>query len=359
MTLERTRAVAERGISRGAFRSLELAVSCAGAEPCGFRLGPAHERLWTCATKCLLAVAVASLVTDQVIRYDDRLADHLPELAGTGWGPVPLRSVLSHSVGITSDIAVLSVCMSDPEVLQNLAANPPDPALPPAYTQWTSSFLIGQVIARVTGQPHEAYLLGEIGGRLGLRDTRLVYPATRVAELAEGVRPLLAAAGEGRPALEVRADRVWPGVSGSGPMTDLARIVGSLLPARSEAIGLVSRAVAGEVTAVHREGISGHANDNGLAWGLGVAVDRRLGIPKCSPGVFGHFGLNGSVLVFADPAADMVAGLSLAGAGTGNGISKPLWRASLTHALLADIQDECGGIQKPNSVSLRRSQSSR
>ena len=132
-------------------------------------------------------------------------------------------------------------------------------------------------------------------------------------------------------------------------------MLAALLPARAEAAGLVSPAVAREVTSVHRQGTSGRLGDDSLAWGLGVAVDQRLALPKCSPGTFGHFGENGAVLVFADPGQDLVAGLRLIGSGGETGIAMPLRRAAIVAALLADVQDGRGGTQKPKSVSLRLS----
>ena len=360
MNLERSRSAAARGIERRGYLGVDLAVSLDGGPPSGFRLGSAGGALWTCAAKCLLAVGIATLVSRSVLSFDDPLGLHLPELSGSGWDQVPLRDVLSHSVGVTADPGVLSVCLPDDEVLRRIAAAPPDPGQDRgAYTVWTGAFLLGQVIRAATGERHDSYLLREIAAPLGLRDTVLVYPRLWLPLLADQSRPLLAAAGLPGPSSAnakkaekaekaeteadigrwVRRDRVWAGVSASGPMSDLVRVLAALLPGRAQRTAdgpapLVCAQVAREVTTVRRPAKVASLSENSLAWGLGVAVDRRLGSPRCSRATFGHFGLNGAVVAFADPDRDLVAAIRLTGVGAVPGT--PLRRAALIEALLAD-----------------------
>lgn len=363
MLLERVRTVAERGISRGAFRGIELAVGCDGAPPFTLQLGQVGGQLWTCASKCLLAVALATLVGDGATSYDEKLGQRLPELAASDWGLITVYDVLSHSVGFTADIGVLSVFLSDEEVLSHCAGSPLHPTNAVVYTRWTGSFLLGQFIARVTGRSFAAYLIDKIGSQLGLMGTELSYPAGYLPQLAESIRPLLtipqiathvppAGSGSLRP-LDVRDDRVWPGVSPGGPMADLVKVLAALVPARAAANGLISSAVAREVTSVHRSRSNGWLSETNLGWGLGVAVDQRLVIPTYSANTFGHFGDNGTVLVFADPGRDIVAGLRLVGIGAEASI--PLRRAAILNALLGDIQEERGEAKMPKSVNLRLS----
>ncbi len=62
-------------------------------------LGPADTFLGASATKSLLAHLVGVAVRSGALELGDLVAEHVPELAGTGYGPVPVGALLTMTSG--------------------------------------------------------------------------------------------------------------------------------------------------------------------------------------------------------------------------------------------------------------------
>lgn len=320
--------ITDKCLEQGACQCIEVAVADANGYLGGFHRArdPASCRtpLWTCASKALLAISVAQLAGRGDLAFTDRAARYLPELEHPGWREVRLSDLLSHSVPLSQDVAAWSVFLDDREVLEKAGAAAPgqDGGI---HLRWTNSFLIGQVIERVTGGDWAAFMERELLQPLGLAQTRLRYPAERTAELADFTRSVISD-GDRR----VRENRFWPGMSGNGPMRDLAQALTVLLPGANR-LGLDPALVA-EVTSVWNTSAAG----NQLNWGLGVMVDARIASPRFSAGTFGHFGHDGGIVVFADPDRGVAIALRLGGI-TGQGLTMALRRSAVLDAVLADI----------------------
>lgn len=342
--------VAERFLAQGAYQGAEVAVADRTGLLGGFRVGRivrGEFPMWTCAGKSLLAVCVADLVGRQELSFADRIARYLPELNTGIWQDVRLGDLLSHLVFLRHDLAAWTVFHDDEEVLRRLrSAVPAGPGSSGVYLSWTNFFLIGQMINRVTGQGWDHYVQRRVLDPLGLRDTRLRYPLARLDELElvmpdelGGSAPSPASPGgddgsrlDGSP-MTVREERTWPGMSASGPMSDLARVLAVLLPGENQLA--ISPSVVAEITTV-RNRDTGGIEGNPLNWGLGVMVDRRLASPRFAPGTFGYFGRRGAVVVFADPARGLSIAVTLSGP-RGVAITLPLRRSAIIHSVLDDI----------------------
>ncbi|SRR5579875_1828161 len=350
MDLAATARTARQYVTTGACRVVEAAVADASGALGAVRVGDpaAGHPLWTCASKSLLAVCVAQLVTRGQLSFTAPVAGFLPELDTGRWRAVRVGDLLSHSVPLRHDLAAWSAFCDDDAVLRRLrqAAFTDRPG--GVYLRWTNFFLIGQVISRVTGQDWHGYVRDQVAGPLGLRRTRLDFPPERVGELERFIRSLAVTSsgspGPGSPSARaeaplpadpgpgVRTDRCWAGMSASGPMPELAAVLAALLPG-ARRLG-ISPAVTAEMTVV-RNADTAAIEENPLQWGLGVMVDRRIGIPRLSAGTFGYLGHNGTVAVFADPDLGLSVAVALGGLRS-VGLPLALRRAALIQAVLND-----------------------
>lgn len=335
--------VAGRYLAQGDCQGAEVAVAGRSGPLGGFRIG--HVKyggfpLWTCAGKSLLTVCVANLVGRRMLSFADRIVTYLPELDTGAWHDVRLGDLLSHSVALRHDPAAWAVFRDDDEVLWRLrSAVPARPGSGGVYLRWTNFFLVGQVISKVTGRSWDSYVQQQVMDPLKLRDTRLRFPAARLGELEWFVRSLVSLDGDGSrlladPSMTARKDRSWPGMSASGPMSDLARVLAVLLP--GENLLGIPPSVITDVTTVRNQN-TGAIEGNPLNWGLGVMVDRRIASSRFAAGTFGYFGHNGTVVGFADPVRGLSFAVALREPRTKRGLSLPLRRAAIIHAALDDI----------------------
>ena len=148
-------------------------------------------------TKPITSVAIMQLVEQGKLRLDDNAATYLPQLAklpvlskadlkaGT-WqtrpahGPITIKELLTHTsgVGYSFDNPALSLVSA-----KTKAADGDLPLVGDPGQQWwygASTKLLGDVIAKVTGQPLDRYIESRILQPLGMRDTSYaVAPANR------------------------------------------------------------------------------------------------------------------------------------------------------------------------------------
>lgn len=121
-------------------------------------------------TKSLPAMAVAQLVDEGCLDYDEPLARHWPEFAANGKASVTLAHVLSHQSGVNAfelPTSVEELC--DWElVTTRLAAQAPfcAPGEQTAYHAFTLGWLAMEVVRRVTGLMPRDYVAQRIAGPL-------------------------------------------------------------------------------------------------------------------------------------------------------------------------------------------------
>ena len=148
--------------------------------------------VWS-STKGATAVAVARLVDQGALNYDDRVADHWPEFAQARKRDVTVAQVMSHQTGLpgfaepttTDDLFDWQGCVG------KLARQTPawTPGEATSYHAVTYGFLAGEIIRRVSGRSAGAYLRDEICGPLG-SDIHIGLPVDQEHRVAQMIPPL-------------------------------------------------------------------------------------------------------------------------------------------------------------------------
>ncbi|MDA8437037.1 MAG: serine hydrolase [Actinomycetales bacterium] len=144
--------------------------------------GPATMHRIASITKTVTATAVLQLRDAGALDLDDPLVRHIPELraarnAFAPWEHVTLRLVLSHQSGLMSEPpgADWMNGQYEGDVLRSLARAAEISASVPVSTQEKYSNLgyqlLGEVVARVSGLPFQAYARTRILQPLGMRRT--------------------------------------------------------------------------------------------------------------------------------------------------------------------------------------------
>ena len=216
-------------------------------------------------TKTFTAVMVLQLRDEGRLDLDDRIGQHIPEVAH---GSPTIRRLLSHLSGLqrepVGEVWETLVAPTRDELLDNLARA--ELVLPP-NRRWHYSNLayavLGELVARLTGTPWEVALRARLLGPLGLTRTTLTpqEPYARgylVDPYADRATP--------EPVLDfgglASAAQLW------APLNDLATW-GAFVLAPDPAV--LSPATLDEMTHLHAM-----ADQNGwtLAWGLGFMLFR-------------------------------------------------------------------------------------
>jgi CubicO group peptidase (beta-lactamase class C family) len=150
---------------------------------------PDAGTLWDLAslTKVVaLTTALMQLVERGAIDLDVPVTRYLPEFVGDGKERVTVRHLLTHSSGLPAWRALYQEAPGRDSALALVLATPLEaaPGTRMVYSD-LGAILLGQIVARVSGQPFDRYVATRIFEPLGMRET--VYrPA---AALRERVAP--------------------------------------------------------------------------------------------------------------------------------------------------------------------------
>jgi CubicO group peptidase (beta-lactamase class C family) len=320
--LARLRGLIERHIAQGRYPGAQIALARHGKlalfESFGrTSISPAGtanaNTLWLLFsnTKVITATAIWALVEDGVLRFADRIADHIPEFAQHGKADVTLAQVLSHRAGFPSQ-SVTSKGWTDHAEMRRQVCDftlewTPGSRLHyhPKSAFWTAATLI----EAVTGGDYRDFLRKRIIEPLGLaRDMFVGLPDEehgRVATIhepaADGSQCALA---EENTAPYRRAG--IPSSGGFATARGMAALYQMMVnPGQLNGTRLFSRRLIEYVTRNH----TGEMHDGGMGMpmhrGLGVHVRgttdtiRGLGT-LASPRTFGHGGV-GSSYCWGDP----------------------------------------------------------
>ncbi|WP_406120389.1 beta-lactamase family protein [Streptomyces canus] len=322
----RTRRVLEEGVELGWHSATLLSVRTADGPVTDMAIGRTldgvaatgkHLAPLFCAAKPLLVVALARLVTQERLSWEDPVARFVPEFGRHGTSGATLRHLLDHSIGLSAD-PVEIIGLRWAAALRAICRTPAHPGwtagVEHAYLPFTSWYLMGEVLTRVSGVPLAEFLRREVLGPLGLRHT---YVGMSTEEF-ERTRPVLAGVGSrqvrGDPAAHLfRLPVDGPDVCGDvGPasarstMADLARLYAVIGLRPHPPVG-VGEDVWAEVTAPPNSAVFDQRHKVWTRLGMGVVFEgRQLGEgsrvfgPECSPDTRGHRGL-GSIVAYADP----------------------------------------------------------
>jgi CubicO group peptidase (beta-lactamase class C family) len=285
--------------------------------------------VWS-ATKGAAAAAVARLVDQGLIAYDQPVSAVWPEFASADKGAITIGQVMSHQAGLPGFV--------EPTRLEDLFDWPgcigrlerQAPAWPPgtatSYHAMTFGFLAGEIVRRVAGASIGAFIAREIAGPLGA-DLFVGLPEALEPRVADTLGPKRAPTPSGaqqtaearmalvNPAVGPGAPnrREWraaelPSANGQASAQGLARLYATLAGGGAlEGVPILSTATLGQLTAPaappgRRDGFLGFVD----CWGMGVMLNTPA-LYGPNPHAFGHSGWGGS-FGCADPDGGLAIG---------------------------------------------------
>jgi CubicO group peptidase (beta-lactamase class C family) len=294
------------------------------------------------ATKGALAICAHRLAEQGKLDLDAPVSDYWPEFAAAGKGSLPVRWLLSHQAGlpvVDAELTLDDVVAWDP-VVAALAQTRPvwEPGTAHGYHAITYGWLVGEVIARVTGRSPGAFFADEVAEPLGL-DFHIGLPESEFGRVSP-LRPAALRPGLAPDALALRiADptslahraflvpsgllaglnepAVWraeiPAANGMATAHALARMYAACL-GEVDGVRLLAPDTLAAATVLQAEGIDAVAGyETRYALGFQLAFPYR---PMVGPGSFGHYGLGGSV-GFAHPGLGLSFGYTVNQMGSG------------------------------------------
>lgn len=286
------------------------------------------------ATKGALAICALRLAERGELDLDAPVATYWPEFAAAGKQDVPVRWLLTHQVGLPTVDPLPSVAelYGWTTMVDALAAQAPlwEPGTAHGYHALTYGWLVGEVLARVTGATPGELLEREIAAPLGIE----FYVGLPESEM-DRVAPMIPAAPTSPPdpltalmidreSLAHKAFFMANGMLGS--LNDRAfwaaqlPAVNGMATARS--LSTMYAACLGEVSGVRLlspEALRSATTPQAVGRDLVSMFDSRFGLgfqlsfpkrPMAGDGSFGHYGLGGSV-GFAHPETGVAFGYTV------------------------------------------------
>jgi CubicO group peptidase (beta-lactamase class C family) len=283
-----------------------------------------------CAGKPVLALALAALVGDGEVSWDDRVGDvidarPLPEhVAG-----LRVDALLSHTAGLHR-LSSVTYLASPPRVRDALALStrPPDGWRPGdvAYSEVAAWHVLGLVVEALAGEPARAVARRRVLDPAGTGDDLFVAGMTDEEYDAHRGRIGVNAQVEGPSMIPLLAERnrrmrtlASPAIGNTASARGLGRLYEAILAARrTPASGPLADAVPPDALAAlvtpHSHGADPVMNRT-CGYGLGVMVglgEHDFG-SRVGAGAFGHSGFRGMTAAFADPAHGLVVACHLNG----------------------------------------------
>lgn len=325
------------GTQSGLHIGAQVAISRCGESICNVALGrsrpgstdagepamsPDTLMLWLSSGKPVTAIAVAQLMERGILRLDDPVGTHVPEFAANGKQAVTIKHLLTH-VGGFRFIDLGDVTTPWDEIIRRLCVAPLErewvPGERAGYHPYTSWYVLGEIVARLSGQSFSEYVRQHVFLPLDMIDCWIGMPETvRDAYGARvGVMANTEARGDAPPTLK---PHVWstpdgvvacaPGGNAHGPMRQLIRLYEMLSAGGSlDGVRVLTPESVAMLTARARVGMFDETFRHKLDWGLGIIPNNRCyGVDTvpygygrhASDSAFGHSGSQSSV-AFADP----------------------------------------------------------
>jgi len=273
----------------------------------------ADDTLWLLFsnTKVVTAVGVWILVEQGLVRFSDRIAQHVPEFARHGKGEITLAQVLSHRGGFPGSGASFE-CWSDHAELRRQVCDFTLEWTPGSRLQYhprAAHAVCGVLIEALTGMDYRDFLRRRVIEPLGLgRDLFVGLPDAEHARVATIYEP--GADGVQKPLKqENTVEHRRAGIPSSGGYATARGMVAlyQMLAGygRLNGVRLLSRRLIEFVTRNHTGDMFDHNMQMPMHRGLGVHVRgttetiRGLG-SIASPNTYGHGGV-GSSYCWTDP----------------------------------------------------------
>lgn len=256
-------------------------------------------------TKPIVATAVMQLVEQGRLLIEDPVARYVPEFAANGKEGVKVWHLLTHTSGMADDHWSRRDRMptAEDELRGSIGTYlrfPPGSRFEYCNVSFT---ILGEIIRRVSGLPHQDYLRERVFGPVGMVDTSFhpepskrhrVLPVQDFPPIPGGMEAFLALAMPAGGLLSTADDLVAFGQAYlNGGVGRFGRLLGP--------------AAIRTMTSLHTQGILEHKGDEatpacwGLGWEKAVPQEGRL----LSPSGYGHGGMTGTYL-WIEPEADLV-----------------------------------------------------
>ena len=277
-------------------------------------------------SKPITAVAIAILVDDGKVAFDDPVSKYLPDVPQPA-GAITLRDVLTHTGGLgelTSRGPHLTLAQTARQIAEMPLRFPP-------RTRWsysTAGFdVLGRVVEVVSGMGFDQFLQKRLFDPLGMKDTSFwIRPGTK----DRWARSYQWVAAEGK--LRETAisymygtevdDRERPPLGGAGLFSsaaDISRFYQMMLNKGEMGGRRILKTTT--VTEMTRKQTGDLAARPGMPWGLGFCVVENPALMEAnkvlSPGSFGHGGAY-STQSWADPAKGLIWIVMFQRTGKGN-----------------------------------------
>jgi CubicO group peptidase (beta-lactamase class C family) len=281
--------------------------------------------LWMSSGKPIAAAAIMQLRERRRLELDDRVAAHLPEFGQHGKEAVTIRQLLTHTAGFRNvDIGWPSTTWN--EIIARICQAPLEPGWIPGekagYHPYTSWYILGELVGRLTGRPFSNYVREEIFLPLGMVDSWIGMPRGKFELYGERIGIVYEITRSGivphRYSTAEAASQCVPGGNAYGPMHELGRFY-HMLEGGGQFAGsrVLSTDSVEQMTTRQREGMFDETFRHKMDWGLGLIIDsNRYGadtVPygygrHASERTFGHGGAQSSV-GFCDPQRKLVAAI--------------------------------------------------
>lgn len=337
--LVHTRAAIDEGTSSGLHIGAQLFATIDGRPAAELALGQARLdpptamapdtlMVWLSAGKPITAAAIAMLSDAARLAFDDPVARHIPEFAQNGKDVITIRQLLTHTGGIRGVDTGYPFATWDETIARICAMRIERDWIPgqrAGYHTHTSWYLLGEIINRITGTPHDRWIRANLFEPLGMQDSWLAMTPQRYDAYGPRIGQLMDTAGELRLAprpminldTELAASRSRPSASCRGPLRDLARFYEMLRRGGElDGVRLLRQETVRLMTSRQRVGMMDATFRQTIDWGLGVILNSAHygpGIPyqfgpAASPDTFGHGGSQSST-GFCDPERKLVVAL--------------------------------------------------
>ncbi len=128
----------------------------------------------------MTAITIAMLIEQGCLQLDAPVAAFIPEFAAHGKDAITVRHLLTHTAGIRGlDLGYPLVTWE--ETLAKIYAMKVErdwiPGEKAGYHSYTSWYVLGELIHRVTGVSHDRWIRENVFEPLGMRDTWLSMSA--------------------------------------------------------------------------------------------------------------------------------------------------------------------------------------